>query len=103
MTDVDINILIGEPMDARLDETGEYLASHQLPAIRVGFQPAIYEARKGEFDEQMHCKLQRVCLELMRFQPSEAAQRLGIRRQSIYRYIKEIRRILTRTGGKTSK
>ncbi len=81
--------------------------------IWVGFEPPVNEARTGELDEQSRCELrldmtavieqmpervQRVCLELMKSDPSEAALSLGICRQSIHRNIKEIRTFLTEAG-----
>ena len=84
-----------------------------LDDVCLGFQPVVNEARAGELDEQdrrqlrldmapaingMPERLQRVCRLLMEFSPAEAAERLGICRQSIYRNIAEIRRHLAAAG-----
>ncbi len=81
--------------------------------IASGYQPIINDPPTGQLDEQGQCelrldmdtaiarmpgRLQRVCRFLMEFRPAEAAERLGICRQSIYRNISEIREYLTGAG-----
>ncbi len=120
MTDVDIDldVLIDKPMDAYSAKAGEYLTSHQLPVIRVRFEPPVNEARTGELDEQMRCDLrldkatvieqmpereQDICRELVRYSP---LRRPGFRNSSpiyIYHNIKEIRAFLTKAGIKKGK
>jgi len=90
----------------------------RLDNIAPGFQPVVNDPRAGELSEQgqrdlrldlaaaisrMPCRLQRVCRLLMASRPAEAAGRLGIRRQSIYRNIAEIRACLTEAGLEISK
>jgi len=86
---------------------------HGLDDVCPGFQPVVNDPRGGQRDEQGRCelrldmeaalaripqRLRRVCRVLMTFNPAEAAERLGICRQSIYRNIAEIRRYLTAAG-----
>jgi len=78
-----------------------------------GYEPVVNEAAAGQLDEQARCelridmdaaiatmpeRLQRVCRMLMQFDAAEAAKRLGICRQSIYRNMAEIRRYLAAAG-----
>ena len=81
--------------------------------IVLGYQPVVNDPRAGQPDEQsrrelhldmgavltrMPERLRRVCRLLMEFSAAEAAEQLGICRQSIYRNIAEIRTYLTATG-----
>lgn len=81
--------------------------------VYPGFQPVTNDPPMGELDEQGRCelridladaisrmpeRLQRVCRLLMHFTSTEAAERLGIRRQSIYRNMSEIKEYLTEAG-----
>jgi len=81
--------------------------------VTLGFQPVVNDPRSGQIDEQgrvelrldmedalarMPERLQRVCRVLMEFDPAEAAEQLGICRQSIYRNIAEIRPYLAAAG-----
>lgn len=82
--------------------------------IRKGFVgPVTNDPRKGELSEQdrrelradvtliisrMPQRLQRVCRALMTFGATDAAEQLGICRQSIYRNIAEIREHFVRAG-----
>ena len=81
--------------------------------VSPGYQPVVNDMRAGQFDEQgqrelrldmdaaiarMPERLQRVCRLLMECGPTEAAAKLGICRQSIYRSIPQIREYLTRAG-----
>ena len=85
--------------------------------IAPGYQPVVNDSRAGQLDEQgqrelrldmktavarMPERLQRVCRLLMEFDPAEAAEQLGICRQSIYRNIAEIRQYLDAAGLGTS-
>ena len=84
-----------------------------LDDVCLGFQPVVNETRAGELDEQgqrelrldmaaaiarMPERLQRVCHLLMELDPADAAEELGICRQSIYRNIGEIRQYLAAAG-----
>jgi len=81
------------------------------------YQPVVNEAPAGQLDEQgrrelhldmdaalarMPERLQRVCRMLMEFGAAEAAKRLGICRQSIYRNMAEIRPYLAAIGLQTA-
>ena len=81
--------------------------------IMPGFEPVTNDPPGGLGDEQgrrerrldleaavarMPERLQRVCRLLKVYDPAEAAQRLGINRQSIYRIMAEIRKFLTEAG-----
>jgi len=81
--------------------------------INHGFQPAVNDLRMGELDEQaraevrldleaviatMPAKLQSVCAALTELKPADAAERLGVSRQTVYRYIHEIREHFERAG-----
>jgi len=81
--------------------------------VRKGFSPVANDPRKGELSEQgrrelradvaliisrMPERLQRICRALMTFGATDAAEQLGICRQSIYRNIAEIREHFVRAG-----
>jgi len=80
---------------------------------RGDFNPVVNDPRKGELSEQdrreiradlalaisrMPQRLQRICRALMTFGAADAAEQLGICRQSIYRNIAEIREHFARAG-----
>lgn len=81
--------------------------------IFPGFEPVSNDAATGVVDEQvrrelridmdaaiarMPKRLRRVCSLLKEFDATEVAEQLGIRRQSVYRIMDEIREYLNRAG-----
>jgi len=113
---------ISRVLDKFVRYTARTLSTHQrrasdsplgLEEVALGFQPVVNDPRDGQLNEQdrrqlrldmakaiarMPERLRRICRLLTEYSPAEAAERLGVCRQSIYRNIAEIRRHLAAAG-----